>query len=333
MTDWVDSIAALEACIGKTPPPVHLKVIDHIDPLALRWIAASPCLFAGVAGARGMSITLGGGTPGFVRAEPGLLTISTDALDDPAIAQPGDSFCSLFLLPGIGETLRVNGRVAACDAASITVAVEECYAHCAKALIRSEFWKAQPRDIARDDPTAFITASRFMALATVDAAGAADLSPKGDPEGDMVHLADGRLWFAERPGNRRADSLRNIVAQPRVAAILLVPGATHIVRLCGTARPSADAEIRAGFAVRDKVPPLATCIDDLDLELQPSAALARAQLWPLGDIPDLDAAKLFVAHLKINKDKGLQAKLIGAAVSIPGLMRKGLKKDYDTNLY
>ncbi|MES2059106.1 MAG: hypothetical protein V4564_24405 [Pseudomonadota bacterium] len=50
------------------------------------------------------------------------------------------------------------------------------------------------------------------------------------------------------------------------------------------------------------MPALVTCIDDLDLRLEPSAALTRAVLWPLGETADLDAAQLFVAHLKINRD-------------------------------
>ena len=57
--------------------------------------------------------------------------------------------------------------------------------HCAKALIRSDFWKAEPRDDAPAATDAFVAASRFMALATIDLAGGADLSPKGDPAGRL----------------------------------------------------------------------------------------------------------------------------------------------------
>src|SRR3546814_15012643 len=92
-----------------------------------------------------------------------------------------------------------------------------------------------------------------MALATIDAAGCADLSPKGDPAGAMAHIAGDQLWFADRPGNRRADSFRNIIAQPRIAAALLIPGSSHIAIIRGTAMLTDDANARASFEVQGKV--------------------------------------------------------------------------------
>lgn len=83
------------------------------------------------------------------------------------------------------------------------------------------------------DLAAFVAASRFMALATVGAEGRADVSPKGDPAGCMAQLDGDRLWFADRPGNRRVDSFRNIVDQPQAALALLVPGATAVVIVRG----------------------------------------------------------------------------------------------------
>src|SRR3546814_2019229 len=84
-----------------------------------------------------------------------------------------------------------------------------------------------------------------MALATIDAAGRADLSPKGDPAGAMAHIAGDQLWFADRPGNRRADSFRNIIAQPLIAAALLIPGSSHIAIIRGTAMLTDDATARS----------------------------------------------------------------------------------------
>src|SRR3546814_10041367 len=63
------------------------------------------------------------------------------------------------------------------------IAIADCYAHCAKALIRSAFWQAEPGAAPTGDAAAFAAATRFMALATVDPHGAADISPKGDPAG------------------------------------------------------------------------------------------------------------------------------------------------------
>ncbi|WNG44369.1 pyridoxamine 5-phosphate oxidase [Archangium minus] len=338
MNGAITTVAELEARIGKTPAPVNLKVIDHLDEGALRWLAASPVMFAGFGEAPRIGVTLGGGSPGFAGGDAHELRVPTALLDDPTLARPGMGFGSLFLLPGIGETLRVNGRVARVDEGVLRVTVEECYGHCAKALLRSEFWAASPGVATPRDAETFLAACRFMALATIDAQGRADLSPRGDPAGTMASLQDGRAWFADRPGNRRVDSFRNIVVQPHVAATLLIPGSTHVVQLSGSARLTTGEEaVRARFTVQGKTPTLVIGIDQPALELRESPTLVRARLWPLQTRTEsVDPAKVFVAHLKLNSDKGLGARLAGALLSVPGvtgLLQKGLEKDYKDNLY
>ena len=330
----IDSIAALEAVIGKAPPAIGLKVIDHLDATARRWLASSPLMFAGIDDGKAMAITLGGGAAGFADATARTLRVPLELIDDPGLMQAGASFGSLFLLPGIGETLRINGRVAGAEDGTACVAVEECYVHCAKALIRSEFWPARPLGVAPDNVGDFVAASRFMALATIDAAGHADLSPKGDPAGAMARIDGEQLWFPDRPGNRRTDSFRNIIAQPRVAAALLLPGSATVAILTGKAALTTDDAARSRFTVRDKMPLLVTAVGDLHIALRPSAAIERARLWPAAPAPaDIKPAKMFAEHMRLNKDKGLGARIASAAVSIPGLMQKALDKDYKDNLY
>lgn len=330
----IDNIVTLESVIGKTPAAVSLKVIDHIDATARRWLAASPLMFAGLGGSAGLGVTLAGGDAGFAKADTTILSIPCAAIDDRDLLVPGAAFGSLFLVPGIGETLRINGTVAEADGAVARIAVSECYVHCAKALIRSDFWQAVPGAPAHSDPAGFVADSRFIALATVDGCGAADLSPKGDPAGLMARLEDDRLWFADRPGNRRADSFCNIIVQPRIAAALLVPGSSQVALVRGQARLTTDETARATFAVRDKAPLLATCVEDLRIELHPSAALERARLWPAATAPaDIRPAKMFAEHVKLNRNKGIGARVAGAIVSVPGMMQKALEKDYKDNLY
>lgn len=331
----INDVTALEACIGKTPGPVQLKVIDHLDEGAMHWIAASPLAFAGFGGGADVAITLAGGECGFVRAiDPQHLELPLHTLDEPAVAREGDGFGVLFLATGIGETLRVNGRVAAVSADSVTVAVEECYVHCAKSLIRSDFWSAAPVDNAPNDPTEFLAASRFLALATVDSQGRADVSPKGDPHSSLIRLTGDAAWFADRPGNRRADSFRNILTQPRIAIAVLIPGSTRVGILSGVARITTDEQARASFAVAGKTPLLATRIDELQLRLVDSGALARARPWPVtARAEGIDPAAMIVSHIKQSKGRGVQAALVRTALSVPGLMEKGLAHDYKHNLY
>lgn len=331
----IDSIAALEAVVGKASPTIDLKVIDHVDATAQRWLACAPLMFAAIGDGTGIAITLAGGPEGFARSDGATVSVPLDLVDDPALLQPGRGFGSLFLLPGIGETLRINGRIHDTDGGTARIAVEECYVHCAKALIRSEFWKAgSGGDAAPREDDDFIAAARFMALATIDPAGRADLSPKGDPAGRLTRTEKGALFFADRPGNRRTDSFRNIIAQPRIAAALLIPGSTMVATLTGAATLTRDERVRAHFVVRDKQPLLATRVDDLAVRLAPSAALARAALWPAAAAPgDIRPAHMLAEHLRLNRRKGLGARIASAVVSIPGLMQKGLDKDYENNLY
>lgn len=334
MNERIDSLVKLEAVIGKRPPVVDLKVIDHLDDTALRWLAVSPLAFVTTGDASAIAITLAGGAPGFAAGDRQTLRLPLALIDEPALLRPGTPFASLFLAPGIGETLRINGTIAAIEADTALVIVQECYGHCAKALIRSDFWAADRLDTVPADTAGFVEAGRFLALATIDQSGNADLSPKGDPAGSMMRMEGTALWFADRPGNRRTDSFRNLIAQPRMAGALLIPGSTHVAILRGAAELTSDAAAREPFTVRDKAPLLAIRVAEPSLGLRPSPALARAALWPLAAKAEgIDPARMFTAHVKLNKDKGLTARIGGMVMSIPGLMQKGLDQDYKNNLY
>ncbi|SLM46202.1 conserved protein of unknown function [Nitrospira japonica] len=335
MSDSIENVAELEACIGKVPGPIDLKVIDHLDDGARRWIAASPLLFAAFGDGRNVGMTLGGGEQGFVQVlDASRLRLPAAALDELQLAREGLGFGALFLTPSIGETLRVGGRVAAVKGGEVEIHVDECYVHCAKALIRSKFWEAPAHHQMPDDAPDFVAASRFMALATVDAKGHADVSPKGDPQDMLIRLRQGCAWIADRPGNRRADSFRNMLTQPHVAAALLIPGCTKVALLSGRARITTDAAVRTDLSVAGKMPILLTCIEQPALSIRESAALTRAGLWPAKPRAEgIDSAAMFVAHIKHSKARGLQAKLARAAVSVPGIMEKGLQRDYRKNLY
>jgi predicted pyridoxine 5'-phosphate oxidase superfamily flavin-nucleotide-binding protein len=332
----IDTVEALERVNGATPPQMHLKVIDHLDGGALRWLAHSPLAIVGIGGAQGMSISLAGGAPGFAGGTAKRLAVPLAACDAPESIAIGARFGSLFLIPGIGETLRINGVVRTMDTGEAGIVVEEVYGHCAKALIRSEFWKPGNGIAAPAGTAEFVAASRFLALATGNAQGQADVSPKGDPAGRMAWLDEQRLWFADRPGNRRVDSFRNIIERDQVAITLFVPGSNIVARMAGRAMLTTDEAIRQRFEVQGKLPRLAVGIELRGIELGESRALARARLWPVRSTPDIDPARLFLDHVRANRDGGAAAAVSRSLLRIPGvegLFRKGLAKDYRDNLY
>jgi len=323
----------LEAIIGTPPAMVLAKTIYHLDPGALSWLSASVVMIASVAHNSDIDVVGGGGTPGWANGDQEALVLPAACLDKSGCLVVGAGFGAIFLVSGLNEILRVNGRVTASDGNEIRVAVDECYIHCGKALIRSDFWTPVMDRSGALSLDEFVGECRFLALATCDGEAHADLSPKGDPAGLMVKLGDGEVRFADRPGNRRIDSFRNMIAQPRVAAALIVPGLHRLIVVNGRAWITDEPSEREAFAVGDKIPQLVTVIRDIRIEQRESMALRRAAAaWPAAPPPPaLKAGKIAAGHLKLSAAIG--AKLAGYAMSVPGLVERELAKDYKTNLY
>lgn len=125
----------------------------------------------------------------------------------------------------------------------------------------------------------FIERSPFVCLATADAEGNCDVSPRGDPPGFVRILDDVTLLLPERPGNRIADSLRNILHNPHVGLLFVIPGITDTFRVNGRATLTTDAALLAPCAVENKAPRLGILVD-IDLAYtQCSKAFLRSQLW------------------------------------------------------
>ena len=125
----------------------------------------------------------------------------------------------------------------------------------------------------------FIERSPFMLLATSAADGTCDVSPRGDPAG-FVHIVDERtLLVPERPGNRLADSLRNILANPNVGLLFLVPGVGDTLRVNGRATITTASTVLEPLAVEGKVPELGLLIEVDEVFTHCSKAFIRSDLW------------------------------------------------------
>lgn len=175
---------------------------------------------------------------------------------------------------------------------------------------------------------------QFLALASINSSGQADVSPKGDPENFLIQEEEGVIYLADRPGNRRIDSFRNIIEQPEVSMIAIVPGCTDILTLRGSAELCTDECLLQRFKVQGKEPMLVTKINPSSIQISPSAALAKSALWPPQIAPkDLIPSEIFKSHIQQSNARSIQAKIARAAVSLPGAMKKGLEIDYKKNMY
>ena len=125
----------------------------------------------------------------------------------------------------------------------------------------------------------FIERSPFLCIATCDAEGNCDVSPRGDPRGFVRVLDDTTVLVPERPGNRLADTLRNVLVNPRVGLLFFVPGVGDTLRVNGRATLVTDAELLAPCVVEGKVPKLGILVDVEAAFTHCSKAFLRSQLW------------------------------------------------------
>jgi len=154
---------------------------------------------------------------------------------------------------------------------------------------------AQAKDIGRLDVHLgrYIALSPICFVATADKTGKQDVTPRGDPPGSFKVLDEKTLALADRPGNNRLDTLKNILENPEIALIFLLPGTNETVRVAGTARFSTDAELLASMAVQGKLPKCAIVISVRQAYLHCAKALLRSKLWtgeyaqPKGTFPSI----------------------------------------------
>src|SRR5262249_53092587 len=135
----------------------------------------------------------------------------------------------------------------------------------------------------------FIVRSPFLLLGTADAQGRCDVSPKGDAPGFVSVLDDHHLVIPDRPGNKRLDGMRNILANPRVGIIFLVPGNDFTLRVNGRAVVTQDPELLATLATQGKVPLLAIGVDVEEVFLHCARSFRRGKLWDRESWPGPDA--------------------------------------------
>jgi uncharacterized protein len=125
----------------------------------------------------------------------------------------------------------------------------------------------------------FIERSPFACVATIDPDGGLDVSPRGDPAGFVRVLDERTLLIPERPGNRLADTLRNLLADPRIALLFLIPGVGDSFRVNGRAVITDDLDLLAPCAVDGKVPKLGLLVSIEEAYTHCSKAIIRSDLW------------------------------------------------------
>ncbi|MCC6805563.1 MAG: pyridoxamine 5'-phosphate oxidase family protein [Anaerolineae bacterium] len=148
---------------------------------------------------------------------------------------------------------------------------------------------------------AWIAASPFVLIGTADAQGNQDVSPKGDPAGFVRVLNSTTLLIPDRPGNHRVDTLGNILQNPKVGLIFLVPGKQETLRVNGRAQIVRDAALREQFAINGKLPALWIAVQTEEVYFHCAKCILRSGLWD-AEAPAEDAvptmAEILIKQMK-----------------------------------
>ena len=139
--------------------------------------------------------------------------------------------------------------------------------------------RAKVADRLNDLTRRFVDLSPFVLLATSAPDGTCDVSPRGDPPGFVRVLDERTLLLPDRPGNKLADSLRNVLRNPHVGLLFLVPGVGDTLRVNGRATLVTDEDLLAPCAVEGKVPKLGLRIEVDEVFTHCSKAFLRSALW------------------------------------------------------
>lgn len=149
----------------------------------------------------------------------------------------------------------------------------------------------------------FISRSPFLVISTADKFGNTDVSPRGDQPGFALILDDKHLVVPERPGNKRMDTMRNILTNPKVGLLFIIPGLGEALRVNGHASLVKDEALMERMAVNSKRPLIGIGIEVEECFIHCAKAMKRSGLWepetwsPKETLPN--AAKILLAHSKI----------------------------------
>lgn len=153
---------------------------------------------------------------------------------------------------------------------------------------------------------AWIEQSTFLTMATVDASGNMDVSPKGDPAGFVAILDEKTLAIPDRPGNHRYDGFQNIMETGRIGLVFLVPHRTEVVRVNGRAQVIRDLPVREACTINGRVPDFAILTHVEEAFYHCGKSIIRSRLWQPEKHPKPENlptyAEALIAHGKLDVD-------------------------------
>jgi len=158
--------------------------------------------------------------------------------------------------------------------------------------LRTHYKAAHDRSLRKEmralDPHSkgFLARSPFVLIGSSDSAGNADVTPKGDRPGFVSVLDDVTIAIPDRPGNNRLDTWQNVIANPAVGLLFLIPGMDETLRINGKARVTADAGLRERLSAEGKLPATVMVVSIAAVYMHCAKAFMRSELWQPESWPD-----------------------------------------------
>jgi predicted pyridoxine 5'-phosphate oxidase superfamily flavin-nucleotide-binding protein len=341
----VDSLKSLRKLISEPPSMMKKRLQSNVDGYCQTIIQNAAVCALGFADPAADIEFLNLRDAPVVRAEADRIALRWPAGKalPPVLAQGAMPRCSLyFIMPGIGFALRANGRCAVVQqegAMLLEFQADALFLHCSRAKVRAGFWRAREEQgeasssgaaglaTLSEEALAFIARSPYVLMLTRNADGATELSPRGDPDGFVLARDRNTLVIPERPGNKVACTLTNILAQDQVTVSFLIPGSATVLSVAGRGWLSADRQTLEALAVNGKVPTIGIVVHVDRYRFQHCPELVNAGLWVKethlreSDIPSFP--KMLAEHMN---GKGLLGK--ATTLVVDAVVKHDLKNLY-----
>jgi predicted pyridoxine 5'-phosphate oxidase superfamily flavin-nucleotide-binding protein len=249
---------------------------------------------------------------------------------------------SLFIIvPGIGHSLRINGELNIINRQQAIFNIKGVYFHCSRASVRSDFWKPpfinkqenqqenkqlnqQENPITEDT---IISQSSYALLKTQNTTGKTEISPRGDETGFIKVLDSKTLFMPERPGNKVAVSLRNIIECPAIELLFMVPGSAYTLNVKGQAYVSTQPELLSMCQINNKLPKTGIIIKVDTKQFQFNNSINHAGLWDEDKAVDKKSLTSFSKALSSHMN-GIGLMGMATTAVVAGIVKHDLKNLY-----
>lgn len=277
----LESEKDLRRIISTYPKMLEKRIQNSLDHLSVEFIEASQVVILACSSKQNKMFPLQVNLEGLrIRDNLSFSFPKTDATSL-IIDDNSQLYSSLyFMVQGLGHGLRINGAIVETTTDTYLFKIEQVYFHCARAAARSELWiNNNAIDLEGLNKENFIEHAPFLLLKTRNQAGKTELSPRGDNAGFVKMITPNTLLLPERPGNKIAVSLRNIIQQPEIELFFMVPSSELTLSVLGIAKVITNQELLEQCTVNGKTPKTGILIEVESTKLQAHQAIDKSKFW------------------------------------------------------